>query len=227
MQMMNVLKWLLSFGVALYLSRQVRKPSKWVGLPFAWLMNLSHSRLTDWGLQNTHIEQDFTILDLGCGGGRTIQKLSSAAATGKVYGIDYAAGSVAASRSRNAESIRAGSVEIIRATVSQIPFPDNMFDLITAVETQYYWPNLLSDMREVLRVLKPGGTLVVIAETYKKGKHNRLLGTVMMLLGSPNLGVEDQQKLFADAGYTEIRVFVESSKGWICAMGTKGPLGAA
>jgi hypothetical protein len=78
-----------------------------------------------------------------------------------------------------------------------------------------------SDMREVLRVLKPGGTLLIIAETYRSGKNNKLQGTATKLLGSTNLVVEDQQKLFANAGYTEIEVCVESRKDWICAMGRK------
>ncbi len=222
MTVVVVPKVLLILVVTPYLAMQVRKPGRWVGLPFAWLMNLSHSRLTDWGLQHVHIEQNMTILDVGCGGGRTIQKLGTIAVAGKVCGIDYAAGSVAASRSRNAASIRADRVEIVRASVSQLPFPDGTFDLVTAVETQYYWPDVVIDMKEILRVLKPGGTLVIIAETYRNGKNNKFLGSFMKLLGSSNLSVEDQEKLFADAGYTDIKVVVESRKGWICAMGSKG-----
>ena len=97
-------------------------------------------------------------------------------------GIDYAAGSVAASRGRNAASIRAGRVEIVRASVSQIPFPDSTFDLVTAVETQYYWPDVVNDMREIRRVLKPGGTLVIIAETYRNGTNNKVIGSFMKVL---------------------------------------------
>ena len=183
MPLITVLKVIVVLTVTPYLFVQVRKPGKWVGRPFAWLMNLSHSSLTDWGLQNTHIEPDFTILDVGCGGGRTIQKLAAVASDGKVYGVDYAAGSVAASRATNAASIRTGRVEILCGSVSQLPFPDSMFDLVTAVETQYYWPDLANDMKQILRVLKPGGTLVLIAETYKRGTNNMLLGPIMRLLG--------------------------------------------
>lgn len=137
-----------------YLVNQVRKPTTWIGRFFLWLMNMSHSSLTDWGLKHVTIEKHFTILDVGCGGGRTIEKLAALANEGMIYGVDYAKGSVAASRSKNARLIEAGRVEIRQASVSRLPFPDDKFDLITAVETQYYWPNLVADMQEVLRVLQ-------------------------------------------------------------------------
>jgi serine/threonine protein kinase len=65
--------------------------------------------------------------------------------------------------------------------------PDDVFDLVTAVETQYYWPNLVKDMQEVLRVLKPGGTLIIILESYKKGAHQDWKGMAMKLLNSTSL----------------------------------------
>jgi ubiquinone/menaquinone biosynthesis C-methylase UbiE len=68
---------------------------------------------------------------------------------------------------RNAGLIKQGRVQFHHASVSELPFADNQFDLVTAVETQYYWPDLPNDMREILRVLKPGGRLAVIAEYYK------------------------------------------------------------
>ena len=207
--------------VLIYLVNQVRKPDKWAGRFFLWLMNMSHSGVTDWRLTHAAIKEDFTILDVGCGGGRTIEKLAGAARNGIVYGVDYAAGSVAASRARNAQLIRAGRVEITRASVSRLPFPADKFDVVTAVETQYYWPNLMNDMREVLRVLKPGGTLIVIAESYKKAANDWLHGPAMKLVRSTNLGVAEQRELFAGAGYTDIQIFEERAKGWICGVGKK------
>jgi len=84
---------------------------------FTSVMNRSHSALTDWGLTHVRIERDFSILDVGCGGGRTIEKLAMLAADGKVRGVDYAAGSVAASRAKNADLVRAGRVAIEQASV--------------------------------------------------------------------------------------------------------------
>lgn len=207
--------------ITVYLVRQVRQPSKWVGRPFVWLMNRSHSALTDWGLQHVTIGKNFTLLDVGCGGGRTIQKLAAIAADGKVYGVDYAQGSVAASCNKNAQAIHAGRVKIKQGSVSQLPFGDGKFDLVTAIETQYYWPDLSNDMQEVLRVLKPGGTLLIIAETYKGGTGSAATAPIMKLLGSSTLGVEDQRELFSNAGYTNIQIFEEQKNGWLCALGMK------
>jgi SAM-dependent methyltransferase len=225
------LRYSIAVVVGLYLLNQVRKPSRWLGRPFLWMMNVSHSPLTDWGLQHApsldkpldidKVADDLQILDVGCGGGHTIEKLAALAPHGKVSGVDYARGSVAASRARNRQVIEVGRVSIQEASVSRLPFADNTFDLVTAVETQYYWPDLANDMREILRVLKPGGTLLVIAESYKKGSTNALHRPVMKLLRSANLGVEDQRALFSSAGYTDVEIFEERAKGWICCVGKK------
>jgi SAM-dependent methyltransferase len=219
--MFSILRLLLAVPVAFYLMRQVRKPAKFVGRPFAWIMNYSHSSLTDWGMEHVRIEKDFSILDVGCGGGRTIQKLAARAPEGRVFGVDYASGSVAASRAKNAKLIRAGRVDIREASVSRLPFPESAFDLVTAIETQYYWPNLLEDMREILRVLKPGGTLVVVAESYKNGSRNSVLGPAMKVLGAASLSVPEQRELFSSAGYADIALFEQPRKGWLCAIGKK------
>jgi SAM-dependent methyltransferase len=184
-------------------------------------MNFSHSDLTDWGLTHVPIEKGFTILDVGCGGGRTIQKMAAIATKGLLFGVDYAKGSVAASQATNKQLIQSGRVEIRDASVSKLPFPDNKFDLVTAVETQYYWPDLVNDMREILRVLKPGGTLVVIVESYLGSRYDILHRPVMSLLRSTRLSIDGHKDLFTTAGYTGVQVFEEHKKSWLCATGKK------
>jgi SAM-dependent methyltransferase len=214
-----VLRFAVATAAAVYVVRQVKKPTRFVGQLFARMMNRSHSALTDWALAHLKVDGEARVLDVGCGGGKTLQKLAKLASS--VYGIDYAAGSVAASRAYNGRLIAEGKVHVERASVSRLPFSDDFFERATAVETQYYWPDVVNDMREILRVLKPGGYLMVVAESYKGGRHDWLLGSFMRLLGSHRLSVDDHRALFQSAGYTEVELFEELDKGWVCAIGRK------
>ena len=216
---LGAFEYVVLMASAVYLGKQVKKPTKFVGRIFARMMNNSHSALTDWALTHLPIDQGATVLDVGCGGGRTIEKLAQTADL--VCGVDYAAGSVAESKSHNKLLIAEGKVHIECASVSTLPFTSDFFDVVTAIETQYYWPDVSNDMREILRVLKPGGRLMVVAESYKGGRNDWLLGPVMRLIGSTRLSADDHRDLFQAAEYTEIEQFEEFRKGWICTIGRK------
>ena len=202
---------------------QCQKPAGWLGRFTLWRMNASHSKLTDWGLARISVETNHTILDVGCGGGRTVNKLAAIATEGKVYGVDYSEESVVATKRTNARWIEAGRVEIRQASVSQLPFPDNMFDLVTAVETHFWWPNLPTDMYEVFRILKPSGKLILIAEVYKGANTiaSKLAEKYSSRTGMLLLSADEHRELFANAGYSDVQVIEERDKGWICAIGEK------
>ena len=120
---------------------QCQKPKGWIGRLILWQMNARHSKLTDWDLAHVLIEKHYSVLDVGCGGGRTVSKLATMAAERKVYGIDFLTRVLLQVR-----FIQEGRVEIRHGSVSQLPFPEDMFDLVTAVETHFWWPNLTADM---------------------------------------------------------------------------------
>jgi ubiquinone/menaquinone biosynthesis C-methylase UbiE len=202
---------------------QCQKPRGLMGRFTLWRMNASHSKLTDWGLAKVEIEKGYTILDVGCGGGRTVGKLAAMAAEGKVYGVDYSEESVAATAKLNARLIAGGRVEVRHGSVSELPFSEGMFDVVTAVETHFWWPDMPLGMREIFRVLKPGGTLVLVAEIYKGANTMaaRLAEKYSARVGMALLSVDEHRELFASAGYSDVRVVEERDKGWICAMGRK------
>jgi ubiquinone/menaquinone biosynthesis C-methylase UbiE len=220
--LLDLVRVAVAAAFILYVASQCRKPSSFLGRRLARAMNLSHGKLTAWGLSHVDVGRAFTVLDIGCGGGRTIETLASMAPDGHVSGVDYSAASVAVARERNAASIAEGHVDIQQASVSKLPFPDARFDLVTAVETHYYWPDLPRDVREIMRVLIPGGTALVIAETYRGRTHDWLYLPVMrVLLRAHYLTVDGHRQLLADAGYDGVEVFTEPSRGWICVKGRK------
>ena len=216
-----VIKTILVLTVIVYavrMSNQVRKPSGRLGRAVVGRMNLSHASLTDWGLEHVRIEPSFTMLDVGCGGGRTIHVLAARAPNGRVYGIDYSEASVEASRETNQSAVAAGRVEIPQGSVSKLPFADAMFDLVTAVETHYYWPDLPNDAREIARVLKPGGTLVVIAEAYK-GRWGWLFQLAMLPMRAKLMSADEHRAWLETAGFTDVQVAEKRGRGWICVTG--------
>ncbi len=214
----------MSLGGALL--RQCGRPKGWFGRLTLWSMNRRHSGVTEWGLSHLAIQKGDTILDVGCGGGATIARVAGLASQGRIFGIDQSEESVAASRRRNRELIDQGRAEVVQASVSKLPFPDDRFDLVTAVETHYYWPDLSADLQEIRRVLKPGGTLALVAEAYKGGKYDRLLRRLEELerrgiMHYAHLTASEHGALLSTAGYSRVRVLEEYEKGWICAMGRK------
>jgi ubiquinone/menaquinone biosynthesis C-methylase UbiE len=203
---------------------QFRQPRGWFGRFNLWMMNRRHSNLTDWGLSHVTIAGDATILDIGCGGGRTIQKLAALAPKATVFGVDFSETSVAMSQDFNRTLVERGRVVVQQASVSRLPFDDQMFDLVTAIETHFYWPDLPKDVSEVRRVLKPGGTLVLIAEAYKGGKHAKaiqMFADAMAPLGYAHLDVAEHRELLAQNGFANVEVVEEYNRGWICAMGRR------
>jgi SAM-dependent methyltransferase len=211
-------------GAAMFLLvRQCRKPTWWPGRLFLRSMNLSHAGLTTWGLAHASIQPTDTILDVGCGGGRTIDTMAKGASHGRVFGVDYSATSVDVARRVNAAAIDAGRVCVQQGSVSALPFAAATFELVTAVETHYYWPDLLSDLREIRRVLKPDGRVVLIAEAYRGRRADWLYRPAMRLLRAEYLTVEQHRAALEGAGYVNVEVHTEPSKGWLCAVGSAPP----
>jgi SAM-dependent methyltransferase len=219
--MVLIFQLVLALLLVALLFRQVRKPSGWVGRRVVRAMNFSHATMTDWGLQQVTVPNNAAILDVGCGGGGTVRKLLALAPEGRVVGLDYSSASVAVSRDTNAHEIETGRVQIEQGSVAALPFPDRSYDLVTAVATHYYWPDLPCNVQEVLRVLKPGGTFVLIAETYRGGPFRLLYGLVMPLLRAAFLSETEHRDLLTQAGFIEVQTKHLSGKNWILATGRR------
>jgi ubiquinone/menaquinone biosynthesis C-methylase UbiE len=208
-------------GLMKYVFEQAGKPRGKFGELFAMSMNLGHSKLTRWGLSYLTVNPEDFVLDVGCGGGKTVSRLAKIAREGKVWGVDYSDASVAAATRANRKSIDNGQVKILKASVSELPFPGEMFDLVTAVETCYFWPDFHENLKEIYRVLKPGGSFVIINEAYKNEKFEKrnssIANTCKFLYYLPL----EFKEYFEKAGFSQIRIKTIESKNWITVIGRK------
>ena len=201
--------------------KQCRKPSGRFGKFVGRAMNFGHTGIRHWGLSHISIEPDANILDIGCGGGKTVKELAMSAPSGKVYGIDYSEDMVELSKKVNNALIKKGLVDIKHGTVSSLPFADTMFDIATAFEAYYFWPNLIDDLKEIKRVLKSGGIFLLANEVYKDDKFEKRNSKWAKLIDM-RLHTPDEYKDFlTKAGYYIVQIDNIPQKNWIATIAKK------
>ena len=195
-----------------------RQPRGFGGKIMVAMMNSGHGAMADWGFGHITIPENAVVLDAGCGGGANIKKLLAKCPKGQVSGIDYSEVSVEKSRKVNAKAIAVGRCEVLQASVAELPFAEDTFDLVTAFETIYFWPGLADCFREVHRVMKSGGTFFICnesnGETSKDDKWAEKIGG-MTIYNAPQILTALNQ-----AGFSDAKV-AKNDKGWICGTARK------
>ena len=192
------------------LIEQAKRPRGFIGSVMLYIMNIAHRGMNKWLIQTGAIEDGDIILDIGCGGGRTIQSLSKINRKGKIVGIDFSEQAVKDSAKVNQLDVASGKVIIKQASVSDIPFADAFFDKITACQTHYFWPDLANDVKEVYRVLKQGGQFIILSEIYKINYHRQDYKTN-----------KEIKQLLQSVGFQSVNIQEHTKKGWLCIIGIR------
>lgn len=195
-----------------------RKPDGIGGKIMVSVMNMGHKALADWGFQFLEIPDDGMVLDCGCGGGANIERMLREHLKMVVKGIDYSEISVEKSRKVNQKEINNGRCEILQASVMKIPFKDEQFDLVTAFETVYFWPDLMKSFQEVYRVTRSKGKFFICNEcngdTEKDDKWTEKISGMTIYRDSQLKNVLEQ------AGFSKVDI-QKNSKGWIAVIAQK------
>lgn len=186
----------------------MRKPKGKLGNIQLKSMNKEHTPVALWNLMHLDIKSDDIILDVGCGGGININRMASKAK--KVYGVDYSIESVKLSREVNEEYVSKGKVEVLEGNVLSLPFDDDKFDIVTAFETVYFWPDIEKAFGEVKRVLKPGGIFLIGMES--NGSDNLPMKISQKLIDMTVYDDEEVTQFLENNGYGEITVYLRDAK---------------
>ncbi len=205
-----------------------RKPEGELGRKLLDRMNESHESLAQWGVSHLNISKDDVILDIGCGGGVNVQRFLKMTEN-KVFGLDYSEIAVEKSVNLNNAAIDEGRCKIIQGSVSDLPFDDNSFDIVTGFETVYFWPDFVNDSKEVRRVLKDNGIMFICNEAVPKDGDERQKELIDLL--DMEIYSENQfEQLLREAGFSDIICFSkegpdslnkELATGWLCVIARK------
>jgi ubiquinone/menaquinone biosynthesis C-methylase UbiE len=202
-----------NMGLLSKIFSNTRKPEGFFGRMMVNGMNGGgHARLAEWGLSFVKIAEDADVLDVGCGGGANIARHLIRCPRGKVTGIDYSPVSVKKSREVNAAAIAAGRCKVVEGSADALPFEDVCFDLVTAFETVYFWPEIEDCFRGVRRVLKEGGRFLIVNEddglTGNNDKWEKMID------GMHTYTPDELQKHLA-AGFHDITVHLDDQHHWL------------
>ena len=179
------------------------------------MMNTGHSSMAEWGFAHIKIQSEDVCLDIGCGGGANIRKLLEKSPYGRVVGIDYSEISVEKSRKINKAGIESKRCEILQGDVMKLPFRGETFDVITAFETIYFWPDISEAFKKVYKILKIGGTFMICNES--NGENPKDEKWTKIIQGMKIYNSEQIEKSLEDAGFRGVKVD-KTKKGWICVV---------
>lgn len=149
----------------------------------------------DWVIDLLQVRPGDKVLEVGFGPGVGIQLLTSSASAGYVAGVDPSKEMVAQATTRNKKAIENCRVGLRYGSVASLPFTDNTFDKALAINSMQVWPEAVAGLREVRRVIKPGGK-VALGFTPNSGQPNTGLAEMFTAAGFAKADVVERDKNF-------------------------------
>ena len=156
---------------------------------------------------------------IGCGGAAKIARLFQRSKKVLVQGVDYSSVSVTKYSKVNAKAIAEGRCQVQEANVAELPFEENTFDIITAFETIYFWPDIEHCFDEVKKVLKTGGQFVIVNEDDGLSGNNEKWEK--LIEGMHTYKPEEIRFHLANAGFHDINITRNSEKHWLMVTAVK------
>ena len=185
----------------LRLNAQYRRPSGFIGRWVGEKMADQHRSENLWTVDLLDVQPTDHLLEVGFGPGFALQQIASILTTGVITGVDFSETMVGAAKRRNSQAVKDGRVDVRYGEVKHLPFEDNRFDKVFSINSLYFWIEPLEAFRELRRVIKPNGMLILTflpTERWEGAPE----GTVDF---KPYSSVE-VQTLLAQAGFRTIRI---------------------
>lgn len=154
-----------------FLIKQSQKPSGLIGRVITKIWSFYFKKLSLWAIKQTTISDNYRILEIGYGGGSTIKNLLALKKNLEIHGIDISKESYRTAQRVHSDSIRKGSVQLKIGNVENMPYQNNYFDRIFAIQTHIFWKDIKKSFQEVYRVMSSNSTLIIASEKEKIHYH--------------------------------------------------------
>ncbi len=140
---------------------QFRLPRGLLGQVAGRLMAIVNEPLNRMTVDLLEVRPEDHVLEIGFAHGKAIEMIAGLASEGLVAGVDPSETMIKLGSRTNERFIQSGRVELKLGSISDIPYEGGRFDKVYTVNTAYFWPSPEEDLKEMRRVLKDGGTLIV------------------------------------------------------------------
>jgi ubiquinone/menaquinone biosynthesis C-methylase UbiE len=143
------------------LMRMFGRPQGILGRLGGILMARLNQQCAAWVIELLVIQLHDRVLEVGFGPGVGIQLLARSASAGYVAGVDYSEEMVEQATARNVKAIESGGIDLRHGSVESLPFADKTFDKALAINSMQVWLDAGAGLREMRRVIKPGGSIAL------------------------------------------------------------------
>ena len=144
-----------------YLAGQFARPRGLVGrFLLGRLLERTSRGMNEQVLRMLDIEPGDRLLEVGFGGGSLLAAMLGAGAR-HVTGVDLSEAMVAGGRRRFRRQIASGRVQLLAGSVERLPIEDAALDKACSLNTLYFWKDPAAGMRELARVLRPRGLMII------------------------------------------------------------------
>ena len=185
---------------------QLARPTGDIGVAVGDYMTNLNSRLIGAAYTPLAPPAEGRLLEIGFGNGKLIASLL-ALAPGLTYtGVEVSLTMVREAKRANCALEDEGRVEFYLAAVDRLPFPDATFDRAVSVNSIYFWQDQLTGLREIRRVLRKDGILVLASMTRETSARSP---TARPEYGFQVLDGESLTTLHREAGFNRIKCDIQ------------------
>lgn len=135
------------------------------------------------------------VLEIGFGPGAAIALLAARIRDGAIAGVDPSPAMLAQAQARNAAAIAAGKVELRLGEAARLPFTNQSFDKVFAINSMQVWPDVGAGLRESNRVLRRDGRLA-LAFTLYSGQQRGGVAEALFAAGFTNVSIAQGETFF-------------------------------